>query len=206
MRISLFAKHPQIERKKSMTSRLETEIKHTTGNHYIFFDSEEKDELTKKLTPNTPEYFTWVSGLKSFHFSGKNGHFTARKEARKNKDGSTREGAYWSAYKKANKKQFRKYLGKTDKLDIKTLENAAQHLTTVTEQQPKVKTERRRPEKRETLYARVKLREETIEQRNQRIAELEQKITSQEQEIKELKASIRHLKTVQKTKRESMEL
>ncbi len=145
-----------------MTSRLETEIKHTTGDHYLFFDTEEKDELTRKLTPDTPEYFHWLASLKSFHFSGKNGHFTARQETRKNKDGSTREVAYWSAYKKANKKQFRRYLGTTNKLDITTLENAAQHLTTITAHQPKVKTPRKNPEKREILYARIKARDETI--------------------------------------------
>lgn len=205
MRFSLFPKHQDSERKKSMTSRLETEIKYTAANHYIFFDPNQ-DKLTRSLKPDTPEYFTWLSGLKSFHFSGKNGHFTARREPRKNKDGTTPEGTYWSAYKKANKKPFRKYLGTTDKMSIAALENAAQQLTTQTSQQPKVKTPRKNPEKREILYARIKAREETITHRDQTIGELEQKITSQEQEIKELKASIKRLEAALKTKRENLEL
>jgi hypothetical protein len=77
MQIPFFSKHSEYEREKPMTSRLDTEIKHMTGNHYIFFDTNQ-DELTRKLQPDTPEYFTWLAGLKSFHFSGKNGHFPAR--------------------------------------------------------------------------------------------------------------------------------
>jgi hypothetical protein len=36
-------------------------------------------------------YFTWLAGVKSFHFAGKDGHFTARRETRKNKDGTARQ-------------------------------------------------------------------------------------------------------------------
>jgi hypothetical protein len=189
-----------------MTSRLETEIKHTAGNHYIFFDTEERDQLTRSLKPDTPEYFTWLEGLKSFHFSGKNGHFTARRETRKNKDGQAYQVSYWSAYKKANKKQFRKYLGLTEKLDIATLEAAALHLTTLTAQQPKVKTIRKKPEKREILYARLKIQEGAINELLADNEELKQKITGQEQEIRELKASIRRLEQALKTKRENLAL
>ena len=123
------------------------------------------------------------------------------------KDGTPREGMYWSAYRKCNHKQLRRYLGVTSKLSITLLEDAARHLTDVcTTQPPKVKTPRKRPEKREILYARIKVREATIEQRDQTIAELEQKITNQEREIKELKASIRKLEAAAKTKRERLEL
>jgi hypothetical protein len=186
-----------------MTGRLSTEIKHTTGNHYIFFDNSQ-DELARKLKPDTPEYYTWLKGLTSFHFTGKNGHFTARRDTSNNKDGTT--SAYWSAYRRLNKKQHRRYLGQTSKLDIATLEAAAQHLTDLCSQTPKVKTLRRNPEKREVLYARIKAREETIKEKDQTIAELEQKITDQEQTIKELKASINRMKQAQKSKRERMEL
>ena len=189
-----------------MSSRLDTEIKYTAGNHYIFFDTE-KDELARKLKPDTPEYFHWLASLKSFHFSGKNGHFTARRESIKNKDGSNRNTAYWSAYRRFNKKQHRKYLGLTEKLTINTLEEAAQQLeTTCTSQPPAPKTKRHTPEKRETLYARINAREKTIEQKEEVIAKLEQKITEQEQIIKELKASIHQTKLEQKSKRERMEL
>jgi len=205
MRIPLFSK-PQQERIKSMGSRLDTEIKYTAGNHYIFFDTE-KDELVRKLKPDTPEYFHWLANLKSFHFSGKNGHFTARRESVKNKDGSSKDTAYWSAYRRFNKKQHRKYLGLTEKLTINALEEVAQQLETIcTSQPPAPKTKRRTPEKREILYARIKAREETIEQKEEVIDKLEQKITDQEREIKELKFSIHQLEEEQKSKRERMEL
>jgi hypothetical protein len=203
MQIPFFTKRQPQERKKSMTGRLDTEIKYSQGGYYLFYDTEH-DELVRKLKPDTPEYFTWLEGLKSFHFAGKHGHFTARRDTKTNKNGTT--GAYWSAYRRFNKKQHRRYLGGTDKLDIATLEAVAQHLTEICSQTPKTKTKRRNPEKREILYARIKAREETIEQRNQTIAELEQKISDQEQTIKELKASIRKLEAAAKTKREKLEL
>ena len=188
-----------------MPRRLETEIKYTAGKHYLFFDPDH-DELTRGMQPDTPEYFTWLAGLHSFHFAGKEGHFTARRETRKNKDGTARQATYWSAYRKHNHKQLRRYLGVTSKLFITLLEDAARHLTDVcTTQPPKVKTPRKRPEKREILSARIKAREETIAHRDQTIAELEQKISSQEQEIKELKASNRRLEAALKTKRENLE-
>src|SRR6266705_219369 len=194
------------ERKDTMPRRLETEIKYTAGKHYLFFDPDH-DELTRGMQPDTPEYFTWLAGLKSFHFSGKDGHFTARRESRKNKDGTARQATYWSAYRKHNHQQLRRYLGVTSKLSITLLEDAARYLTDVCTTQPlKVKTPRKRPEKREILYARIKAREETIAHRDQTIAELEQKISSQEQEIKELKASNRRLEAALKTKREHLEL
>ena len=83
----------------------------------------------RDITPDSPEYFAWLSTLKSFHFEGREGRFTARLEKRKNKDGSTRE--YWSAYRKHNKKQLRRYLGQTSNLTIAALEEAAKHLTDV---------------------------------------------------------------------------
>src|SRR5260370_35281323 len=98
------------ERNGTMPSRLETEITYTAGKHYLFFDPD-NDELVRGMKPDTPDYFTWLAGLKSFHFSGKDGHFTARREARKNKDGTPRQATYWSAYRKHNHKQLRRYLG-----------------------------------------------------------------------------------------------
>jgi len=189
-----------------MGSRLDTEIKHTAGNHYILFDTE-NDKLVRKLKPDTPEYFHWLASLKSFHFAGKNGHFTARRERAKNKDGSSKDTAYWSAYRRFNKKQHRKYLGLTKKLIINALEEVAQQLETIcTSQPPAPKTKRRTPEKREILYARIKVREQTIEQKDLTITKLEQTISDQEREIRELKASIHQLEQKQKSKWERMEL
>jgi hypothetical protein len=194
------------ERKDTMPRRLETEIKYTAGKHYIFFDPD-NDELTRGMQPDTSDYFTWLARLKSFHFAGKDGHFTARRETRKNKDGTPRQETYWSAYRKHNHKQLRRYLGTTGKLSITVLEDAARHLTDVCHSQPpKVKIPRKKPEKREVLYARIKIQEGAMNQLLTEKETLEQKISSQEQTIKELKASIRRLEATLKGKRESMEL
>jgi len=206
MRFSLFPKHQPQERIKSMTGRLDTEIKYSQGGYYLFYDTE-NDELVRTLKPDTPEYFHWLASLKSFHFFGKNGHFTARREMRKNADGTPSEGTYWSAYRRMHKKQHRKYLGLTEKLTINALEEVAQELDAICKSAPApAKSPRKKPEKREILYARIKVREKTIEDKEQVIAELEQKITDQEREIKELKASIQQLKEAQKSKREKLEL
>jgi len=189
-----------------MTGRLDTEIKYSQGGYYLFFDTE-NDELVRKLKSDTPEYFHWLASLKSFHFSGKNGHFTARRENRKHADGSPAEGGYWSAYRRVHKKQHRKYLGLTEKLTINALEEVAQELDAICKSAlAPAKSPRKKPEKREILYARIKVRERTIEEKEQVIAELEQKISNQEKEMKELKTSIRRLEAALKTKRENLEL
>jgi uncharacterized coiled-coil protein SlyX len=196
------------ERKPVMRARLETEIHYSQeGKKYILYGSPSDPLLTSDPQANTPEYFTWLSSLTSFHFSGKEGHFTARKEIRKTKDGTPKGAAYWSAYRRANKKQYRKYLGITEKLTISTLEDTARQLETICISQPPApKTKRHKPEKREILYARINARDTTIERQEQTIKELEQTITSQEQTIRELKASIHQIKQAQKSKRERMEI
>ena len=95
----------------------------------------------------------------------------------------------------------------TSKLSITVLEDTARHLTEVcATQPPKVKTPRKRPEKREILYARLKIQEGAIHQLLADKEALEQQITSQEQTIRELKSSIRRLETALKAKRENLEL
>jgi hypothetical protein len=160
-----------------MPKRLINEILLSELGHYQLWEEVDHVASFKRIEPDTPEYFTWLSGLRSFHFEGKEGRLTARLEARKNKDGSTRQ--YWSAYRKHNKQQFRRYLGQTNNLTIATLEDAAQHLTDVCNSQPaKIKTPRKRPESRTILYARIKIQEEAI---NQLLADkevLEQELTA----------------------------
>lgn len=168
-----------------MPSRLETEIKYTAAKHYIFFDTEEHDQLVRGMKPDTPEYFQWLSGLKSFHFEGREGRFTARQENRAESDKT-----YWTAYRKHNHRQLRRYLGATEKLTIETLENAAKHLTEKTfSMKPKTKVPRKRPEKREVLYARLKMREETIE-------ELKQKLKNQEEQAARDQTKIQRYETM----------
>src|SRR6266566_9331010 len=108
-----------------MPSRLLNEIRLSElGNYQLWEEVDRVTSFKHGLEPDTPEYFSWLTGLKSFHFSGEHGHFTARQDAR----GSQ---SYWTAYKKHNHKQLRRYLGSTSKLSIATLEDAARHLTGV---------------------------------------------------------------------------
>jgi hypothetical protein len=177
-----------------MPSRLETEIKYTNGKHYIFFDPD-NDQLVRGMKPDTPEYFTWLSGLKSFHFEGKEGRFTARCETRGKQ-------TYWTAYRKANHKQLRHYLGITDKLSITTLEDAARHLTEkVISQEPKMKAPRKRPEKREVLYARIKLRDEALERKDREIEDLKKQLEEQKRGMLKMQTRIQQLENQLMTKR-----
>jgi hypothetical protein len=161
-----------------MPKRLINEIRLSRLGHYQLW--EEVDHVAsdrRDIELDSPEYFTWLSGLRSFHFEGKEGRFTARLESRKNKDGSTRE--YWSAYRKHNRKQLRRYLGTTDNLSIATLEEAAKHLTDVCNSQPmKVKQPRRKPIARPMLNARIAERDRTIEHLQSRVAELEAELAA----------------------------
>jgi hypothetical protein len=44
------------------------------------------------IVPDGPAWFVWLEQVSSFAFSGKRGHYTARKEAKQRGD------RYWSAY------------------------------------------------------------------------------------------------------------
>ncbi len=159
-----------------MPKRLETRI-WLSGRSYLFSDLENGEVITPDFKPDSPEYFTWLSTLKSFHFEGKEGRFTARLEARKNKDSTSRE--YWSAYRKHNKKQLRRYLGQTSNLTIATLEDAAKHLTDVCTSQPtKMKQPRKKPISRAVLLAQISERDRTIEQLGARVVGMEQELTA----------------------------
>ena len=145
------------------------------GNYQLWEEVDRVTSFKHGLEPETPEYFTWLAGLKSFHFTGEHGHFTARQESRGESD-----KAYWSAYRKHDHKQLRRYLGPTAKLSIATLEDAARRLTDkVSSQPPKEKTPRKRPEKREILYARIEIRDRTIKQKDQEIEALNMKLEEQ---------------------------
>jgi len=175
-----------------MPKRLETRI-WLSGKSYLFSDIDGNNEvITPDFKGDTPEYFAWLASLKSFHFEGKEGRFTARRETRKNKGGATRKETYWSAYMKYNHKQLRRYIGTTDKLSVVMLEDTARHLADVcTTLPPKVKTPRRMPEKRETLYGRIAIRDQAIAERDKTIEDLHTQIAKQEQLIRDLKKQIK---------------
>ncbi len=64
------------------------------------------------IVPESPEWFTWLNQVSSFAFSGKSGHFTARKGAKQRGDRS------WYAYLAMGEHLTKKYLGKTADLAL----------------------------------------------------------------------------------------
>ena len=133
----------------------------------MFSDVDENGEvIIPDFKADSPEYFAWIVGLTSFHFESRAGRFTARRETRKNKGDTIRRETYWSAYRKHNHKQLRRYIGTSDKLSIATLEDTARYLTDVCSALPaKVKTPRRRPVARAVLMARI----DRLEAENQQL-------------------------------------
>lgn len=59
---------------------------------------------------DTPEWFAWLEDTHhcSFHFNHADGGFTGRKERKQ------RGQWYWVAYRQANKKLYKAYLGRSD--------------------------------------------------------------------------------------------
>ncbi len=75
------------------------------------------------IVPDSPAWFTWLDRVSSFAFSGKSGHYTARKEAKR------RGERYWSAYLATGGHLIKKYLGKTADLTILRLEHIASEMS-----------------------------------------------------------------------------
>jgi LuxR family maltose regulon positive regulatory protein len=67
-------------------------------------------------------WYEWLSGTRKFSFKGEGGHFIAQCETRRNK-------SYWYAYRRRNGKLSKVYLGKTEELTLKRLEQASLSLT-----------------------------------------------------------------------------
>ena len=113
-------------------NRLYNLIEHLAGDKYLTMDELEGPLSTQSrdLAPDSPEWFAWLDTLPSFHFRGKQGHFTARHEKAKkrNRDEEAPNLAYWYAYRKAYGKQHKRYLGGTPALTLAKLEQAAQDL------------------------------------------------------------------------------
>ena len=69
--------------------------------------------------PDCSEWQMILEKVPSFHFTGKHGHFTARKEQVQGR------GAYWYAYRRYHNKQSKQYIATTAKLSPDALERAA---------------------------------------------------------------------------------
>jgi hypothetical protein len=104
--------------------RLYTRIEYiqATTDRYLLLDANNEEGRARSmdhLECNTPEWFAWLETLRSFHFAGKHGSFTARKDQKK------RGAGYWYAYRKHQNKLLISYLGTTAKLTLAHLEEAA---------------------------------------------------------------------------------
>ncbi len=89
---------------------------------YELYQTRNREML--KIIPDSPAWFAWLDQVSSFAFSGKSGHYTARKEAKQ------RGGRYWSAYLATGEHLTKKYLGKTADLTLARLEHIAGILRT----------------------------------------------------------------------------
>jgi len=99
----------------------------SVGEEYFIYDP---DTGKQAFEPDSPDWFSWLAGRTSFHFKGKDGHFTARHEEKKKRDEGETSLSYWYAYRKAYGKQHKRYLGATDVLTLAKLEEVAGELQT----------------------------------------------------------------------------
>jgi LuxR family maltose regulon positive regulatory protein len=78
-----------------------------------------RDREVLRIVPDSPEWFAWLDQVSFFAFSGKSGHFSARKEAKQRGD------RYWYSYLATGKHLTKKYLGKTADISLARLEYIA---------------------------------------------------------------------------------
>jgi LuxR family transcriptional regulator, maltose regulon positive regulatory protein len=88
-----------------------------------------RDREALGIVPDSPAWFAWLDQVSSFAFSGKSGHYTARKEARQRGD------RYWYAYLATGEQLTKKYLGKTVDVTLVRLEHIAELLRAQSETQ-----------------------------------------------------------------------
>jgi LuxR family maltose regulon positive regulatory protein len=81
--------------------------------------SQTRDREALRIVLDSPEWFAWLDQVSSFAFAGKDGHYTARKEAKQ------RGGRYWSAYLAMGQHLTKKYLGRSADLSLARLEHIA---------------------------------------------------------------------------------
>ena len=62
---------------------------------YELYETRDREGL--RIVPESPAWFAWLDQVSSFAFSGKSGHYTARKEAKQRGD------RYWSAFLSTSK-------------------------------------------------------------------------------------------------------
>lgn len=143
---------------------------------HIIFGGKEGHKLD--ILPDTPECFIWLSTIKSFHFKGNSGHFTAQLEQKKRGD------SYWYAYRKANKKQFKQYIGTTDKLTLNRLEEVAGQIEEKASQTPPLERKPRKPiTPKKDLRTHIEAQRKIIQEQQARIQELEEEVKNLKIEV-----------------------
>jgi LuxR family transcriptional regulator, maltose regulon positive regulatory protein len=84
---------------------------------YHLYETRSREVLG--TVPDSPAWFSWLEQISSFAFSGKSGHYTARKETRQRGD------RYWYAYLVRGTRLTKRYLGKSADLSLARLEHMA---------------------------------------------------------------------------------
>jgi len=96
----------------------------TTAAYELY---ETRGRQVLRIVLDSPAWFAWLDHVSTFAFSGKSGHFTARKEAKQRGD------RYWYAYLATGTQLTKKYLGKTAGVTLARLEHVAELLCTQSE-------------------------------------------------------------------------
>jgi LuxR family maltose regulon positive regulatory protein len=99
--------------------RLNTVVEQLSNGRYFIYDS---DGGQRDFAPDSPAWFAWLDGHTSFHFTSKQGHFSARQEKKQ------RGAGYWYAYRRAYHHRYKRYLGTTETLTVAKLEQTARAL------------------------------------------------------------------------------
>ncbi len=101
--------------------RLLIQVQYIADDQYLLLG---KTEAQSSLSADSPKWQASLESLSSFHFSGKSGRFTARKEKVQEKY------YYWWAYRKYHNKQYKRYIGTSAMLSPQHLEQVAAALQT----------------------------------------------------------------------------
>ncbi len=99
-------------------NRLIPLIEYGARGQYILISPEE-GELA--ITPDSPEWFTWLASLSSFRFVGQSGRFSARRGYNR------RPNRCWYAQRGIHQKNYSKYIGVSEHITTARLEQIAAH-------------------------------------------------------------------------------
>jgi len=74
------------------------------------------------ITPDSAEWFAWLTSLSSFRFVGQSGYFSARRGYNR------RPNRCWYAQRAIHQKNYSKYIGVSENVTIECLEHIAAQL------------------------------------------------------------------------------